>query len=243
MLSKFYKIELPLAYIVSIFEVHSNLIHKVTDSGEIVLFEVYGLDNILSIENALSKHVDGLKHNLVTNKTSNVKPLVFSASFYPNTIANMWELRVYQKNSRGCVFNRFSTINSLPKNLYDIIKPFESDILYNKKLNDLKLSQDKKFLDLEKEIFLLSITDLEQLKLTGDSINFTISNFTRKQLIFTYDYYNSIFDNHVDMIDDGETFNRVKNSNNKIEPIINLCKVIASKHFIIELNKQQKEEN
>lgn len=64
-------------------------------------------------------------------------------------------------------------------------------------MNDLKLSSQKDIKDLEKHTYFLNMNDLKILSKRGD-----LTSFEKKQILFTYDYYNSLYDKGAEKIDD-----------------------------------------
>lgn len=251
--SKFFKIELALSYIVSMLEVHGTILNRVERDSEHILFEIYGIDNMLELQKVFSTHVITEQKNIdiITNKSSVKKPLIFSAKYFSTSsnLPDMWEFRIYQKNSRGCVYNRFSTVDSLPQKLFDIIKPIDNDIQYKKRLKELDLEYKKLNSELKKDIFLLTLGDLQRqlnvfkikhpavLKSEGINAKVHIDSFIEKQIIYTYNYYNSIYDSNVERIDDNKTYNETLENNKSIKPIIDICLELASGYMILAIKK------
>ncbi|MEA3386929.1 MAG: hypothetical protein U9Q66_00605 [Patescibacteria group bacterium] len=253
--SKFFKIDLALSYIVSMLEVHGTILNRVERDGEHILFEIYGVDNMLALEKVFSPHVvsEQINIDIITNKSSVKKPLIFSASYYKtnsDSLPDMWEFRIYQKDSRGCVYNRFSTVDSLPQKLFDIIKPLDNDIQYNRKLRELDISFHKINSELEKNIFLLTLGDLQRqlnvseikksaiLGSSNPHAKVYLDSFIEKQIVYTYNYYNSIYDSNVERIDDGKQYNETVDNNKIIKPTIDLCLELASVYMILAIKKE-----
>ena len=254
--NKIFKIDLALSYIVSILEVHGTILNRVERGGEYILFEIYGVDNMLALEKVFYPHVcsESINIDLITNKSSVKKPLIFSARYKStsDSLPDLWEFRIYQKDSRGCVYNIFSTVDSLPQKLFDIIKPIDTDIQYEKKIKQLEISNNLKISNLEKETFLLTLDDLQRqldvfeikkplfVEEYGADTKVQLDSLIEKQIIYTYNYYNSIYDYSVEKIDDGKKYNEVLENNKVIKPIIDLCLELASSYMILPIIKEKK---
>jgi len=210
--SKYYPLNIGLEYVLSIFEVNSNLSYKVNDN-EFILFEIYDLDKAKEVED-IFLGFSNTKKRIITNHQGK-KPLILSFRFRQNRVKDMWEFLIYQKKSRGIILNKFSTTESLPLKLFEIIKPIENDISYNKKFVLLENNFNNTFKKHEMEVFLLKSKDLKIISSRSE-----ITSFEKKQILFTYVYYNSMYDENVSKIDDNDLYKTTLSLNKKVKPIL-----------------------
>ena len=205
-------IDLRVEVLFQIFKAYSNVINKKIVNNEIILFEIYNLDDKKELEKILLKHVDAVNgKKLITNKS---KPLKFILGHFNN---DTWSVKIFQENSRGIFLSNSLNVNSLRGELLSIILPINNRLRDDRKRKHLELDFEKEIISLEKKLFLLAYDDLYFFHGRKN-----ITSLEENQILFTYNYYNSMYDKNVSKIDDMEKYNEVLEQNDEIKPILQM---------------------
>jgi hypothetical protein len=196
------------------------------DSRNVILFEVDSLRAMLQIEKALLKSV--VEYNpkwksdkLVSNKR---KPLFLKASLLSNPSGiDMWQFHIYQEHAKGIIIETNISLNSyvaVGAELSIILS-----MLTERYYREIFIHRvERKFIEIEQKYALLELGDLH---IYLDRVNLT--SIEKKQIIYTKDFYLRIYDEYVEYIDDGNTYNDVISSNEYAKIILDLCEQCLEK--------------
>ena len=215
-MSKYRKLEMPVELIFSIFETYVKVSKNIKSLGVVELYNVYSNTDKLKVEDILLKYVKSSK-KIVTNK---LKPLKLTVT---NIELFSWKIVIHQENAQGDKLYCIVSEDNLPKHIFDTLKPISNDLRLIRDIRNVREESKRNLSDLAKGILFLKIEDTSVLANRKD-----ITSFEKSQIIFSYKYFKSIYDENVSKIDDFTQHKRVLEANAEVKPILDKLEDLIS---------------